>query len=482
MLNFKDPYEQLLNQPPEPRTRSEDNWTFPKTYNSYVWNSSQVPKPAEPALSFNLMRGSSRTMHDVVTPGFKGRSRKGQIVNSPMTQVTRKLTVLGEGGCGFKSLDTNPDPDVLTVHEIKGMILPLSITTEIAFDNAIQTYCGSLVSAAERSSAIGLASTEARGKIELPSFTGLASIGELRETLSYLRNPLKAGLKLANLLERDLKMLNTSTRKGSTISAIASLYLEFRYAVRPLIFEVQKAVDTITAINLALDPVRKTARARQIRASAKTESFETSNNGNPYTCLQDAKVELSIRTGFLYEVVDGMTSNGWWGMRPSDVPAAMWELTPLSFVYDWVGNVGDFISAITPVAGINHLASWTTIEQKSTLSLQGSNYRSAFASVQTTRNGVNSMVLESVVKTRSPSVNAPSLEWRGLDSLANDPLKLLDLIGIFKQKLDPLAKKHEAFEREVRRANALDSRLNRFDAYESKKNKARAFKRANPFF
>lgn len=464
MKNVKrDDDDILLSSPPEPRTRSDEAFTFPANYSSYVWNTKQVPKPVEPVPYCNCMRGTSRVMTDVVTPGFKRRSQAGSIINSPMSRTLLSLEIEGEAGCGFKSVDTSQNPIVTTTHEIKGLILPIRPMSESQLSEAIYSTVGNLITPDERSTAIGLASTASRGKIEQPSFTGLVSIGELGETLRYLRNPLKSGLALASKLERDLKMAGTSKRKGSTASAIASLYLEFRYAVRPMIFEVQKALDTIASMKLELNPLRKTARAYQVVTKNATRfTGDVDGGGFRYDVTTDIRHDLIVRCGFLYEIVDGIDHNDWWGMRLSDVPAAMWELTPLSFVYDWVGNVGDFISAVTPVAGTRQLSCWTTIEETREVILSGSNFRSNYANVQTTRNGLNRIRMTASLKSRHPSVNAPSLETRGLESLSNDALKLLDLIGIMKQKLDPLARKQEAFALEQQRASALDRRLKRF--------------------
>lgn len=459
----RDDDDFLLSSPPKPRTRRDENFTFPANYSSYVWNTKQVPKPAEPVPYCNCMRGTSRVMTDVVTPGFKRRSQAGSIINSPMSRTLLSLEIEGEEGCGFKSVDTSQNPIVVTTHEIKGLILPIRPMSENQLSETIYSTVGNLITPDERSTAIGLASTASRGKIEQPSFTGLVSIGELGETLRYLRNPIKTGLALASKLERDLKMAGTSRRKGSTASAIASLYLEFRYAVRPMIYEVQKALDTIASMKLEQNPLRKTARAFQVVDKNATRfTGNVDGGGFKYDVTTDIRHYLIVRCGFLYEIVDGIDQNDWWGMRLSDVPAAMWELTPLSFVYDWVGNVGDFISAVTPVAGTRQLSSWTTIEETREVILTGSNFRSIFGGVQTTRNGLNRIRMTASFKSRHPSVNAPSLETRGLENLSNDALKLLDLIGIMKQKLDPLTRKQEAFESEQRRSAALDRRLNRF--------------------
>jgi len=463
MKYVREDNKELVTIVSEPRTRSEDDRQFPALYRSWWYdNRVGVTQPAEPAKVCNLATGTLRTMSDFVTPGFKKASSRGTIVNSPMSSTRVTLQIAASSGCAFKNVQTTVTPPVTWVGDITGpCVSAMNRVTSDALDKYGSSLPG-IITSEKRSQMIGLASTAARSKIVAPSFTGLVSIGELRETLSYLRNPFKAGIKLASLLERDLKMANTSKRSGSTMSAIASVYLEFRYAVRPMLYEIERAMDTVISQTLKLDPLRKTVRAKQEAEEQSQTVYPASFSGLTYDETRLLKHNLSVRCGFLYEELDGIDLNDRWGMRVSDIPAAMWELTPLSFVYDWVGNMGEFISAITPVAGIRHLSSWTTIVDHKTMTLSGSNYVFPLPGWVTTRNGPNIVTVECVTKSRYPMVNAPSLEWRGLDKLANDPLKLLDLIGIFKQKLDPLVRKHNAFEAEVKRATRFSKRINSF--------------------
>jgi hypothetical protein len=46
----------------------------------------------------------------------------------------------------------------------------------------------------------------------------------------------------------------------------------------------------------------------------------------------------------------------------AQIPAAIWEIIPFSFVVDWFVNVESFIRAVTPKADVHRLAEWVTIE------------------------------------------------------------------------------------------------------------------------
>lgn len=457
MQYYQEPVEDLFPVISEHRTRVDSSMTNDKDFNSYIWSTNQVPKPAKPASYCICARGTMRSMTDVVTRRFGELSSAGRIVNTPMSSTKTRLTINAAGGFRLQSPSTSV-PVWYTYHEVEGCCLSTRAVDPLLVSGLLNDS-GFGITDTDRSRTIGLASTSARSRIESPTFQGLVSIGELRETLSYLRNPFKTGIKLASKLERDLKMAGTGTRKGATSSEIASLYLEFRYAVRPLIYDVQKAQEAYINQQLALKPIRKTARAMEILNREWMTTQTSSFSGILYDEVRNFQHSLTARAGFMYEFFEGSSNPNYWGTRLSDIPAAMWELTPLSFVYDWIGNCGDFISAITPIAGIRHLAAWTVVEERRVGTFTGTNYRSTTPGTVTLSSGVSSMTIEVVTKSRTPSVNPPTLEWKGFEKLSNDALKIFDLIGIFKQKMDPLAKGHDAFLREQKFSNAFDKRI-----------------------
>jgi hypothetical protein len=130
-------------------------------------------------------------------------------------------------------------------------------------------------------------------------------------------------------------------------------------------------------------------------------------------------------------------------MRLSDIPAAMWELIPLSFMVDWVLNVRQLIAALSPRLGLSVLAEWTTVTDRRIVLLSGSNYR--FSNWTTTRSTTNEILMEYTIKQRTPSVNPPMIVWKGLGSLSNDVGRLFDTIGIFGQKLNNIAQAEARF-------------------------------------
>lgn len=450
--------EPEIYEAPKPRTRNRGSFSPLVAYSSYWWNTSQKPKPVKPALVSNGGQGFEEAMYDWVTPGFKERSSKGQIFNSPMSKTTVEWEVRRTASVVFK----NVVGTTTYYGEVEGILLNNRPTDYHSSVSAISGLTNSLAEP-DWDTMRALAATEARANIAEPNFEGLVSLGEMGQTLRYLMNPFKTGLKLASSLQRKISKMDPS--KGNVPADLASLYLEFRYGVRPLVKEVESALLNLVDLGKLSD--RFTARAKQTFSDTGGYAARKSDFGGiKYDETLTAKRIVTLRSGFLYAHEFSSGSQSRWGMRLSDIPTAMWELVPLSFVYDWVGNVGDFISALTPRAGVNILSQWTTVADERYIVLSGSNYRLDVAGWSTTKQDSCEVIGKVTFKTRTPTVEAPSIAWRGFDKITSDALKVLDLISIFDQKLNNAAqsamRKQNTFDAMVKKGSRLNSRLNRF--------------------
>lgn len=447
-----------VDEAPKPRARNRGSFTPLVAYRGHWTDSQMSPMPAAPALVSNGAHGFSETMYDWVTPGFKRRSSQGQIFNMPMSKTSVKWEVRKTASVVFR----NTSGSNWWQGAVEGILLN---TRPTDYQSAVDTVVNLTIGLEEPdwSTMRALAATEARAKIAEPNFEALVSFGEMSETLRLILNPLKTGLKLASSLHRKIDRIDPS--KGRVPSDLASLYLEFRYGVRPLIKEVESAL--LNLVDLGKMQERFTARAKQPFEVSQGYSGRLMDFGGiKYNENLTAKRVVTLRSGFLYthEFSSGLSDR--WGTRLSDIPSAMWELVPLSFVYDWVANVGDFISALTPRAGVNILSQWTTITDERNIVLSGSNYRLEVDGWKTIQQDSCEVVGSVVFKTRTPIVEAPSIAWRGFDKITHDVLKVMDLLGIYDQKLNGAAslamRKQSQADALAKKSLRLDSRLNRF--------------------
>jgi hypothetical protein len=151
---------------------------------------------------------------------------------------------------------------------------------------------------------------------------------------------------------RDIKAYN------DVVDYFNQKLLEYRYGWFPLYLSLCDAFEALHASLLAATKQIKTARSRQ----EKTES--TSKSGTPSNNWTEVRVQKTYRVeGIAYyrrtldqRMIDML------GLKPENIPSVAWELTKLSFVWDWLLAVGTWLEAMKPQYGIEILG--TTDSQK----------------------------------------------------------------------------------------------------------------------
>jgi hypothetical protein len=203
-------------------------------------------------------------------------------------------------------------------------------------------------------SAFSLASTAALANVEEPDVQGLVEAAEFSKTLRTVPDLVRNSKKqLAKLLK------SKSFRKsGKTlIDYCSSSYLAGRYGITPVIYTVEglgKALNRATS-----EPVRKTARASATIPSLVLESNDILPGSIQIHRTFYTSKTTRVRAGVLYEQRLDFDA---YGVRVQELPSAIWELTTLSFAADWLVNVGDYLRAITPKAGVKVLQTWAVTE------------------------------------------------------------------------------------------------------------------------
>lgn len=198
----------------------------------------------------------------------------------------------------------------------------------------------------------------AYAKAKSPQLPGIVMLAELKETLAMLRSPLQGVTKLIVQLFKKKKGWTNS----KTVSEMTSQWLEYRYGIMPLILsivDIQKAINTLLWNGYPLDLVHE-GTSTLIQESEQLESVLYG------TIRLNTKVRVReiVTVGASLTVQLKADRMAFYGFRLTDVPSAAFELIPLSFVWDWFFNVGDWIQAITPDPGLNVLASTCSIAQK----------------------------------------------------------------------------------------------------------------------
>lgn len=302
----------------------------------------------------------SRTMSDIVTPNFSIMSKAGKIINNPMNQTETEILdppVTFLQNLHLKRWDTSCNPDKYLYYQdtLKGTVSSSFILDSTSFLD---------VPGVSIETEIDQALTRAWANVDDNVFQSLASLGELKETLSSIKD---IGIRLFKLL-RFVKNLDSGKAwrmylGGATAKDFADRYMELRYSIRPMISEMKTLAKALDTPKFELNS-RKTFRGYSGDFEKNEDTFQTHSVVNTYDSFRTtyhrvSTREIKVRSGVLVDV----KSSHWldrWGF--DDVLETAWELTRLSFAVDWFINIGQKIAAFTPEFGLRPLASWIVVE------------------------------------------------------------------------------------------------------------------------
>lgn len=282
--------------------------------------------------------GYTKSMTDVVVPDFHRRKERGEIFCNPLWVVEttegysltpahyQRNNVCGAGNHVYYTTDLyGADTDY-------GLFLP---SPTVSADLAT------------------LAGTQAKASVMEPDVFALVELAEAKETFKLLAKPLDDTYEFIRKVQRSRGFRRYA---GSLGSYIANNWLKYRYGLTPLALSMQDVWSLVTADRSGR---RRTARGYASATATDSNSFV----GTQYAAYglshsQTASLKRSVRAGVLYEWNFDWVVQG--GLSLSEIPSALYELVPYSFVEGWFGNLGDVIRAVTPRGGVKPLASWTT--------------------------------------------------------------------------------------------------------------------------
>jgi hypothetical protein len=393
---------------------AERNWTSPTLY--------EVMAPGS-TTSFISSEGFS----DVEIANFHARRAAGDIFNNPfhkwksstIVNTSGELDLLFTGWylrpTWFHSLAGKPNPPVASISSISHHPDTQDLADELKQKAVPKAW-----------SRVNDASAEL-----------LASIAEGADTINFVASKLFRAVKILRALKRlDLKQV----RNEITPIDYSKAYLEYRYALRPLIGEVQGALEAMN---------RKYSSPRMTRGWRLVESLPTTvtegsgshtlniNSLSGYTIHETVSTttEVSVGAGILFEVKStGVNS---WGL--DQVVQTAWEVVPFSFIVDWFCNLADIIGAHSPKLNTLPLANWCTVQKSTVVSRtiyyggQSSIKYGAFVNDPglCTRFNTPTYTVQSVL-TEKDRIPDPEIPWLPSWDVNLDVLKLLDLAAILK--------------------------------------------------
>lgn len=378
--------------------------------------------------NFPVVTGSKKSMTDVVIPNFHKRSAAGEIFINRMSSFSSKREIeFSSRAYHIPYAPSVPAPSRKCGYDYQ---LINEVSSPYAL-NVIGSQVGHLNVDIGVQNLINLAGTSASANIDSPTFDGAVFIGELRETIGYFRNPLSA----FNKVVEDARHWKRRKRKldhKTTAEYISDNWLSYRYSIRPIVNDVRNAAEAVARTVLDNEPLRKTARGT---ASETGQSYSAGSVGFVDYETTTSKT-VTARAGVLYEL---SRSPNTFGVGTERLAIVGWELIPFSFVADWFFNVGTFIEAITPVAGVKRLGSWTTVATEETTTRSSWWERGGIAPNGQPRvinsNAATTERYASVTKNRTPGIQIGL--GQKITPLAGDigKARILDLIALGQQIL-----------------------------------------------
>lgn len=313
----------------------------------------------------------SESITDVSTPNYAKRIAAGEIINNPCSYLYSEVDSPSGGNYSATGY---------------GYVVKTSGGNLTAYqtDAAARYQVGNpWMAIPDRPKNLGdeqRAKLVAMARVDSTPYGFAEDIGEIRETLSFLRRPSASLEKLSRKFYRDLeqsikhrkskhpdRFRIAARRKEEIVDAAADVWLGYRFAAMPLARSLQEGVEYIwdrrTGSRKLNPPARRTARGF-VRDEFDLSGTYVTNWGSATDHFDGRRTGyVEHRAGILYTVKNPVHDIKFHlGIRLKDMPVTAWNLAPLSFMVDRVTDISSAIKALTFLAdpSVQVLAAWVT--------------------------------------------------------------------------------------------------------------------------
>lgn len=315
-------------------------------------HTSNAVVPAAPVTS--RMEDWSQSMVDYVNQGAVLALAEGRIVNNPCDKVTSSTKRSG-GGFYYAFQNANP-------------VLYSQVTGSGSLTDFYRVRYGCpllTVSLNDTASLEHRAMSQALAAIDKAPYAVAEDVATIRQTIEFLRSPLKTVFKLLKEFERDLFR---SSRYRSARSDLAkaryfsSIWLEYRFAFSPTTRSVINVIDSLNRPN-----AKRYDRVQSARGYAESSKTSYDRVSPHVTFERYAELKRSCTAVAHYHIKPPLSEWSYkYGLRFKDIPELMWDLFPFSFMIDRFIDVGSGLRGLTNfldphVKILSGTVSWTSV-------------------------------------------------------------------------------------------------------------------------
>jgi hypothetical protein len=390
---------------------------------------------AYPGCSYNIVSdgswtsdyqayGFNKTMIDMVTPNYHKRMRAGEIINNPLSIITNSWQETPRQMVqrfGYDPTGSNCG----SVVNVYGEYVTRS---KLGHPESLSSYpdVPDINIEIMKNQAIN----QAYANVELSEAAILATLGELDETIKFI---VSSGRRLLKIYRDIRKLRLKALAKQFSAKELADRYMEYRYAIRPLVMDVEMSLRALSNMDKDLkgQKLRQTFRSRFTDSDVNVQASEVapfSTYWIGWNWSGQSHIDVTVSGGVLTDI-EFISNLNIWGA--DQFIETVWELIPFSFIIDWFFNVGTTLAAWTPEAGVKTLTSWVTVDKTVTCTRKvDSAFGKGYYDHESVSDSGGSISLINREYTRIPNFSRSLLPNFHLNL---DALKIVDLAIILKQ-------------------------------------------------
>jgi hypothetical protein len=260
----------------------------------------------------------------------------------------------------------------------------------------------------------------------------LVTLAEAGKTFKSMNRLLRAA---RDLLKKAKAGTLLRARKKISVAQLADIYLEVRYGLRPIVYDVLAAIEAIETLGTNKRTnvsIHRSLSSEELEFQVGGVAYSSTGGASdsPLTSVYDCNERRTcyLRAGAvvefdtkLHSTVDVLGSD--------EILESLLELTRFSFIANWFFNIADFLASWTPDIGVTVKGTYVSLTEEVTRTLIVDTAQIAYPYVPVTTNLTGGTCKTRVVRHRRYS-NPSKPKFPRL-RINMDGLKVLDLVGIF---------------------------------------------------